>query len=465
MMKKSIFCALALAASGLCQAQTNITPDVLKTLQGSYAATPTDKALRNAISNVSIQKLAVNMDNTQAKDTYFNVEVKNTGISDQKGSGRCWLFTGTNVLRNRAMKNLGVKDFFFSQVYLFFYDQLEKSNLFLQGIIDTRQKDLDDQMVRWLFQHPLSDGGTYTGVADLVAKYGLVPQDVMAETYVSNSTSEFCGHLKRKLREFGIQLREKAEGGANEKALQALKVEQLKTVYRMLVMAYGEPPKSFTWAPKKDGKMISEAKTYTPQQFYKEVCSGSEDLNADYVMLMNDPSRPYNKVYEIDYDRHLYDGHNWLYLNLEIEDLKAPVIASLKDSCQMYFSCDVGKFLDRSVGYLDVKNYSYGDLLGTTFGMNKKQRIQTFDSGSTHAMTLMAVDLDENGKARKWKVENSWGDDSGMSGYLVMTDEWFNEYMFRVVVNRKYCSQQLLDLLKQKPTRLPAWDPMFQNEE
>ena len=295
-MKKSIFCALVLAASGICRAQTSITPDVLKTLQGSYAATPTDKALRNAISNVSIQKLAVNLDNTQAKDTYFNVEVKNTGISDQKGSGRCWLFTGTNVLRNRAMKNLGVKDFFFSQVYLFFYDQLEKSNLFLQGIIDTRQKDLDDQMVRWLFQHPLSDGGTYTGVADLVAKYGLVPQDVMAETYVSNSTSEFCGHLKRKLREFGIQLREKAEGGANEKTLQALKVEQLKTVYRMLVMAYGEPPQSFTWAPKKDGKMISEPKTYTPQQFYKEVCSGSEDLNADYVMLMNDPSRPYNKV-------------------------------------------------------------------------------------------------------------------------------------------------------------------------
>ena len=320
-------------------------------------------------------------------------------------------------------------------------------------------------MVRWLFQHPLSDGGTYTGVADLVTKYGLVPQDVMPETFVSNSTSEFCGHLKRKLREFGIQLREKSAAGANEKTLQAMKVDQLKTVYRMLVMAYGEPPKSFTWAPKKDGKMISEPKTYTPQQFYKEVCSGSEDLNADYVMLMNDPSRPYNKVYEIDYDRHLYDGHNWLYLNLDIEDLKAPAIASLKDSCQMYFSCDVGKFLDRSVGYLDVKNYSYGDLLGTTFGMNKKQRIQTFDSGSTHAMTLMAVDLDENGKARKWKVENSWGSDSGMRGYLVMTDEWFNEYMFRVVVNRKYCSQQLLDLLKQKPVRLPAWDPMFQNEE
>ncbi len=465
-MKKTILCALALAMSGMAQAQSNITPEVLETLQGSYAGTATDKALRNAISSVGIQKIAFNQENSHAKDTHFSVEIKNTGISDQQSSGRCWLFTGTNVLRNHAMKKLGVTNFFFSQVHLFFYDQLEKSNLFLQGIIDTRKKNIDDEMVRWLFKNPLSDGGTYTGVSDLVSKYGLVPQDVMAETYVSNSTSDFCSHLKRKLREFGIQLREKGEAGANDKELQAMKVEQLKTVYRMLVMAYGEPPQTFTWAPKKNGKNISEPKTYTPLQFYKEVCGGDkEDLNADYVMLMNDPSRPYHQVYEIDYDRHVYDGHNWLYVNLPIEELKPLAIASLKDSCQMYFSCDVGKFLDRSTGILDLKNYAYGELLGTTFGMNKKQRIQTFDSGSTHAMTLMAVDLNEEGKPTKWKVENSWGAASGHKGYIIMTDEWFDEYMFRVVVNKKYCTQQVLDLLKKKPVRLPAWDPMFMNEQ
>ena len=253
-MKKNILYALAAFLCSQAVAQTDITPEVLKQLEGSYTATPAEKALRNAVSNVSIQKMAVNQENTQAKDTYFNVEVKNTGISDQKGSGRCWLFTGTNLLRGRAMRTLDMKDFFLSQVYLFFYDQLEKSNLFLQGIIDTRKEALDSQMVTWLFQHPQADGGTYTGVADLVAKYGVVPQDVMAETFVSNGTSEFNGHLKRKLREFGIQLREKSEAGASEKDLQAMKVEQLKTVWRMLVLAYGEPPKTFTWAPKKDGK-------------------------------------------------------------------------------------------------------------------------------------------------------------------------------------------------------------------
>lgn len=464
-MKKNLFCALALAVCANGWAQTNITPEVLQTLEGSYTGTPAEKALRNAISNVSIKQMAVNQDNKQTKDTHFNVEVKNSGISDQQSSGRCWLFTGTNVLRQHAMKKLGVDNFFFSHVYLFFYDQLEKSNLFLQGIIDTRKKDIDDEMVRWLFKNPLSDGGTYTGVADLVTKYGLVPKDVMAETLVSNSTNEFCGHLKRKLREFGILLREKSQAGADEKELQTIKVEQLKTVYRLLVLAYGEPPKKFTWAPMKNGKTIGEPKTYTPQEFYREVCAEGEDLNADFVMLMNDPSRPYDQVYEIDYDRHVYDGHNWLYVNLDIEELKPLAIASLKDSTQMYFSCDVGKFMDRNTGMLDLKNFDYESLLGTSFGMTKKQRIQTFDSGSSHAMTLMAVDLDKNGKPVKWKVENSWGASSGHNGYMIMTDEWFNEYMFRVVVNKKYCTPKVLELMKKKPIRLPAWDPMFADEQ
>ena len=455
-MKKTILSAFAVA---VCVAQgfgQSITPDVLRQLEGSYTGSPAEKAVRNAIAGVGISKMAVNQENLGLPDKNFSIEIKNTGITDQKSSGRCWLFTGLNVLRGRAMKKLGEKDFVLSQCYLFFYDQLEKSNLFLQGIIDTRKQPIDSEMVRWLFQHPLSDGGTYTGVADLASKYGVVPAEAMPETYVSNSTSEFCGHLKRKLREFGIILREKSEAGMSEKQLVQLKEEQLGTVYRLLVMAYGVPPKEFTW----------KEKSYKPIDFFKAYCiDDGEDLNKDYVMLMNDPSRPYNKVYEIDYDRHVYDGHNWLYVNLSIDELEDIAIASLRDSSQMYFSCDVGKYLDRTTGILDVKNFDYESLLGTTFGMNKKQRIETFDSGSSHAMTLMAVDLDSEGKAKKWKVENSWGAESGQKGYIIMTDEWFREYMFRVVVNRKYCPAAVLDLLKQKPVRLPAWDPMFNEED
>lgn len=456
---------LGLFCCCMMNAQQSITPEVLKQFESQGEATPAERALQNAIRSNSIQKMALVGNNQQANDTWFSVEVKNSGITNQESSGRCWLFTGTNVLRQRAMKNLNVENFMFSHVYTFFYDQLEKANLFLQSIIDTRKEDIDSQQVQWLMQNPLSDGGTYTGVADLVTKYGLVPKDVMAETYVANNTNEFNGHLKRKLREIAINIRERSEAGQSKKQLEAYKTEQMKTIYRMLVAAYGEPVKEFTWAPKdKKGKLLSEPKTYTPMSFYKEVCAPEEDLNADYVMLMNDPSRPFNKVYEIDMDRHVYDGHNWLYINLDIDELAPIVIASLKDSVPMYFSCDVGKQLNRSNGLLDVNNYDYGSLLGTTFGMNKKQRIQTRDSGSSHAMTLMAVDLDENGKPTKWKVENSWGPSYGYDGHLIMTDEWFREYMFRVVVNKRYCPQSVLDLLRQKPVRLPAWDPMFSEE-
>lgn len=462
---KSILFFLFLAFNSIGYSQENITSTILSELEQSVNHDAAFKALGNAIQSNAINKISLNTNNQQATDTWFSNDISSTGITDQASSGRCWLFTGLNVLRQRAMKNINVDGFMFSHIYLFFYDQLEKSNLFLQSIIDTRNLEIDSQQVQWLMNNPISDGGTYTGVADLVSKYGLVPKDIMPETYVSNSTSEFNGHLKRKLREIAINIREKHEAGASLKTLESYKIEQLKVIYNMLCLAYGEPVKEFRWAPKdKKGKYMNVPQTYTPLQFYKEVCTPEEDLNADYVMLMNDPSRPYNKVYEIDMDRHTYDGHNWLYINLEIEELSKIAISSLQDSVPMYFSCDVGKQLNRSNGLLDINNYDYNSLLGTTFGMTKKQRIETHDSGSSHAMTLVAVDLDEKGNPLKWKVENSWGASYGYSGHLIMTHEWFCEYMFRVVVNKKYCPSRILEMLKQKPIKLPAWDPMFSME-
>lgn len=205
-----------------------------------------------------------------------------------------------------------------------------------------------------------------------------------------------------------------------------------------------------------------DTRTYTPQQFYKEFAGN--DLKNDYIMVMNDPTRPYWKLYQIDYDRHTYDGENWTYINLPIENIKEMAIASIKDSTMMYFSCDVGKFLDRQRGVMDPANYDYESLLGINFGMNKADRIRTYGSASSHAMTLMAVDLDKDGKPTKWMVENSWGQGPN-NGHLIMTDKWFDEYMFRLVVNKKYASEEILNVLKQKPTTLPAWDPMFAPED
>lgn len=456
--------AALLSTGALAQNNGGIDAAMLKELSDSYKPNTTEKALQNIMLSKSIKELALNQENLNELDTYFSHSVPSKGITDQKSSGRCWLFTGMNVLRAKMIASEKLSSLEFSQVYNFFFDQLEKSNLFLQGVIDTRKLPYDDRTVEWLFKHPLSDGGTFTGVADLIAKYGIVPKGIMKESYTSENTGAFSAQLTTKLREFGLDLREAHEKGAKDSKLMEMKKEQLKVVYRMLAQVYGVPPTEFEWAPKDaNGKYREEPQKYTPRSFYEKYLN--INLQDDYVMLMNDPTRPYWKSYEIEYDRHLYDGHNWLYINLPLDEIKKMAIASIKDSTMMYFSCDVGKFLDSKRGTLDLDNYRYGELFGIEFGMDKRERVMTFDSGSSHAMTLKAVDLDKDGNPKKWQVENSWGANSGFQGTLIMTDKWFDEYMFRLVVDRKYIPENVMKVLKEKPTKLPAWDPMFTPEE
>jgi len=465
-MNKRFITAFALAAAIYANAQQGdggISSDMLQSIKQSYKATASDKAIRNAIGSNDIKKLALNQDNLTGMDTYFSNKVESKGIADQKKSGRCWLFTGLNVMRAKMIAKYKLGSFEFSQNYCFFWDQLEKSNLFLQGVIDTYKKPMDDKMVEWLFKNPLSDGGQFTGISDIVGKYGVVPKEVMPETNSSDNTAQMANLLSLKLREFGLQLREQAANGAKKEVLAKSKTEMLGTIYRMLILNLGVPPTEFTWTLKDAKGNPVNTKQYTPMSFFKEYVNS--DLTNNYVMFMNDPTRDYYKIYEIDFDRHRYDGKNWTYVNLPINEIKEMAINSIKDSTMMYFSCDVGKFLNSDRGLLDINNYDYASLMGTSFGMDKKQRVQSFASGSSHAMTLMAVNLDKDGKPDKWMVENSWGATNGYQGHLIMTDEWFNEYMFRLVVEKKYVPAKVMELLKQKPIRLPAWDPMFAEEE
>lgn len=462
-MKKHITLACLAALTLTVQAQQGgISNEMLKQIQSSYKNTSADKAIRNAIGGTDIRKLSLNQENQQGLDTDFSIKVESKGITDQQSSGRCWLFTGLNVMRAKAIARYNLPSLEFSQAYSFFWDQLEKSNLFLQGVIDTAKEPMSNQTVEWLFKHPLSDGGTFTGVADIVSKYGLVPKEVMPETYSSEHTSQMSSLIGLKLKEYGLELRESVQKGMDVKKIEARKTEMLETVYRILVLNLGVPPTEFDYVRKDVKGNPVETEHHTPMSFLEKY--GDKNLLTNYVMVMNDPSREYYKCYEIDFDRHCYDGKNWTYVNLPVEEIKEMAIASLKDSTRMYFSSDVTQ-LDSKRGLLDVNNYDFGSLLGTTFGMDKKQRIQTFASMSAHAMTLMAVDLDENGKPKKWMVENSWAAQSGYKGHLIMTDEWFNEYMFRLVLETKYVPKKVLDIFKQKPVRLPAWDPMFAPEE
>ena len=487
-MKKYI--AMGVAALAACSvienevmAQTAITPEVLQQLQQTVK--PEDKMVRNALAGTSIAVLATDASTLGVVDDHFTYRAPNKGITDQASSGRCWLFTTMNVLRSKAINKHHLEGLELSQAYIFFYDQLEKSNLFLQGIIDTRQKADDDRMVDWLFDNPLSDGGTFCGGADLVEKYGVVPKEVMPDTYQATSTSQIDMLLKWKLREMGLELRTMANNGqkgkkaVTEKQLEERKVEMLGTIYHILTLAYGVPPTEFEWTERNTkGEVVSHEK-YTPMSYYQKYWSNDASYD-NYVMVMNDPLREYYKTYQIDYDRHTYDGHDWVYLNLPADEIKPMAVASLKDSTAMYFSCDVAKYLNRKNGTLDLNNFDYGALLGTEFTMDKKQRVQTHASGSSHAMTMVAVDIDtlqtplsevtidmdaSKLHVNKWMVENSWGASSGHKGHLIMTDEWFDNYMFRLVVRKEYVAEKYKEMLKQKPTMLPAWDPMFLGEE
>lgn len=446
-------------------AQGGISAEMLKKIQTSQNGGNNNKALANAIANVPIDDLAKTSVGKAPIDNHFSIETPKQNIHDQRSSGRCWMFSGFNVLRADFARSHGDSiTVEYSQAFLFFWDQLEKANLMLQAVLDKADKSIEDPEVQFFFKNPLNDGGTFCGVADLATKYGLVPMSAQPETFSSDNTSRMSRLISSKLREYGLELRRMANDGKGKKAIENRKTEMLSTIYNMLTLTLGEPVKEFKYAFRDiNGNIVIPEKTYTPKEFYDFTVG--KDLNGTFIMVMNDPRREYHKTYEVEYDRHTYDGHNWKYLNLPMDEISQLAINQLKAGHKMYSSYDVGKQSDRKKGYADVGIYDYGTLFNTDFPMSKADRIATFDSGSTHAMTLTAVDLDANGRPTKWKVENSWGPASGADGYLIMTNRWWEEYMFRLVVNKQYVPQNILKEFEQKPTMLTPDDPLFVNDD
>lgn len=434
-----------------------ITPEMIKQFKTELEGNNQTTAIRNAVTSTSIRQLTQNFENKGNVDDYFSDKIKIQGITDQKSSGRCWLFTGLNVMRVLAIEKNNMKEFYFSQNYSFFFDQLEKANLFLEAVIETAKLPTDDRKVEWLLKNPIADGGIWSNFVGIVQKYGVVPSSVMPDSKQAESTSALNNVLTTLLRKNALELRHKAQNKSSEKELRTLKKEMLSDVYRVLSLSLGEPPQSFEWRYEDADGKISPTKKYTPQSFFKEFIQA--DLN-DFVQFMDDPSRDYYKTYEIEYDRNTTEGINCNYLNIPVQKIKQAAIASIKNGEAMYFSCDVGKQLEKESGILDLENFDSESLFDVTLEMSKADRIRTFESSSSHGMTLCGVDLNEEGKPNKWLVENSWGK-SGHDGFLIITDRWFDEYMFRLVINKKYIEANILKLFEQKPILLPAWDPMF----
>ena len=459
MLKQLITATLILACSGVF-AQAVSEKD-LQEIQGSFKKDASTKAIQNILTNdKSIRDNALNRDLQGKIDHFFKYRVNVKGITNQQSSGRCWMFTSMNVLRPLVMEKYNLNQFDFSHNYLYFWDIFEKSNLFLENIIATAARPMDDREVTEYFKSPVGDGGVWNLYYNAAQKYGVVPQEVMPETAHSNNTSQMTGVINEKLRLGGYTLRELAAQGKKAKELRAEKNNVLKDVYRILALCLGEPPHQFTWRYKTKKGEIKELANYTPQQFYKEITPA--DYSPDnYIMVMNDPTREYYKVYEIQNYKNTIEGINWVYLNLPNEDLKAAALASIKNNEPLYASCDVGKQFNRETGILDPEMFDYESLLGVKLDMDKKARILTRQSGSAHAMTIVGCDTDENDKPVKWEFENSWGDKSGHNGYLTFTDKWFDEYMFRAVLHKKYLNEKALQALKSKPVQLPVWDYMY----
>lgn len=454
---KKVFCTsaviltLLLPLSAGKKRETGLNPSLMKEIKASFKMTPQLKLAQNALTRIDVRKFAVDFSKIQKRDTHFSNKLKGQKITSQKSTGRCWMYAGLNVLRPIAKKRLKVKDIEFSQTYLFFYDKMEKANMFLEGIIKSKKKPLDDRYVMFLLKAPVQDGGQWVGMAELIKKYGVVPVDIMPDTYSSSHSSGVNRVLALKLKQYALKIRKAKKSSAIEK----LKIAALKDVYKILAVNFGEPPQTFKWRYMSE-KKLTTTKVYTPLEFYKD--SIGEELD-DYYALYSIPNRPYNRLYEIDLDKAVYDGPNMKFVNCPIEVLKKGSEKSILDNMPVWFGCDVGKdSLKEGLMVPDV--YNYNSVYGMDFSLSRKEMFEVYSNNPTHAMVFTGVDI-VNNKTRKWLVENSWGAKFGKKGYYHMRDKWFDIYVQVVVLHKKHIPEKVLKLYKSKSEVLPPWDPMY----
>ncbi len=440
----------------LAKSNKSVTPEMIQQFQQQLDLHGTDRALLNAVTNTDMKQLTLNRELFNNHNDVFSFRIKTEGVTDQKSTGRCWMFAGFNIMRPAVIKKYHLSGFEFSETYLFFWDKLEKANTFLELMIENAKKDLDDREMHKLFESPVADGGWWNYFVALVEKYGVVPKEVMPETVTSEKSANFTFITDNLLRQDALELRQMVIAGAKEANLMQRKSEMLAEVYRLLVYHFGVPPANFVWKYRdKDDKVVE--KNYTPQSFYQEVVG--VDLS-QYVTIMDHAMHPYNKYYEISYCRNFIDQNNMTFVNLEISRLKELTLATLLDSVPVWFAADVKYDMDNKSGIMEQGIWDYPTLFRIKPDLSKKERLLTQASTPNHGMVFIGVDL-VDGKPVKWLVENSWGTDVGKSGLYAMYDNWFDQYVFTIIIQKSRLPQDVLNLLKTKPIMLPPWDPMM----
>ena len=432
----------------------NISLSEIKKYKNKFLKNNKNTASRNALIKNDLNTVSLNWENYSKINHHFsNLIKKELPATDQKASGRCWGFAGLNLMRLKVVENLDLPNFEFSQNYFMFCDKLEKANYFLENIIQTKDHAYDSRLIMHLVKAPVQDGGQWDMFVNLINKYGAVPKDVMPETNHSSKSMSMNYILTHKLREFASILRKK-----RLKNLSSLKKEMMEVIFNLLAMFLGQPPDVINWSTRNKDNRYFVISDMTPKDF----CKKYADINIkDKVCLIHAPmsNKKYNTVYTVEYLGNVIEGQIIKYLNVDVQKLKKSAIQSIKNNEAVWFGCDVGKRFSREQGVLDIGIYDYENVFQTDFKMNKQTRLEYGDSEMTHAMLLTGVDIKKR-NSTKWKIENSWGTKSGNKGYMMMTDEWFDEYTYEIVVDKKYISKRLLKYLDMEPVVLAPWDPM-----
>ncbi|XP_020818953.1 bleomycin hydrolase isoform X2 [Phascolarctos cinereus] len=384
-------------------------------------------------------------------------------VTNQKNSGRCWIFSCLNVMRLPFMKKLNIEEFEFSQSYLFFWDKVERCYFFLNAFVETAEEPEDGRLVQYLLTNPANDGGQWDMLVNIIEKYGVVPKKCFPESHTTEASRRMNDILNHKMREYCIRLRNLVKSGATEEDISVTQDAMMEEVFRVVSICLGTPPDKFTWEYRDKDKTYHKIGPISPLEFYREHVKPIFNVQ-DKICLVNDPrsQHKYNRLYTVEYLSNMVGGRKTLYNNQPIDFLKKMVAASIKEGEAVWFGCDVGKHFNGKLGISDMQIYDHELVFGVSLkNMNKAERLTFGESLMTHAMTFTAVTEDANeGTYEKWRVENSWGEDHGHKGYLCMTDQWFSEYVYEVVVDKKHVPEDVLAVLKQEPIVLPAWDPM-----
>jgi bleomycin hydrolase len=449
-----VLLALA-AAAGAETAERTLSIRAIRELEQSFTLDAGARALVNAVTNNDVRDLAYNRELYIKHDDLFAHKIETKGITDQESSGRCWLFAAFNIMRPAVMKRFDVSEFEFSENHLFFWDKLEKANMFLEAVIETREAGIDDRELQTLLADPIPDGGWWSYAVNLIEKYGAMPKEMMPETKNSSNTRYMNSLLNGKARDYAVELRQMASDGAVEPELRERKMEMLQVIYRILAIHLGVPPDEFEWRYEdKEGKM--HADVYTPQSFYEKAIGVNL---GDYVTIFDHAAHGYDRLYRIKYCRNMPDQPDMSFINLGADRLKRYALASVLAGDPVWFAADVGKENDYKNGIMAVGMYDYESLMGVEPMLSKKDRILYRDSTPNHAMVFIGVDTKDD-EPVKWLVENSWGTDRGNKGLWSMYDDWFEEYVYTIIVHKKHVSKDVLAILETEPEILPAWDPM-----